>query len=184
MNEYDLVILFSGGADSVLLLDFAKMLGKTPFCLLIDYEQLHKEELNVASNICEKRNLSYQKVYLKDYNVKSGLTTGEKGIYNGVSIYNVPARNTIFLSIAYGIAESNNIQEIWIGCDYSDFEGLFPDCTQTYIGSYNKMLEKAAVNPIKVYAPLLGLTKQMVLTMLEKFGTKQEDIYSGYGEHA
>jgi len=185
MNECDLVILYSGGADSTLALEFAQELGRKPFCLLIDYGQLHKEELEVAADQCNKRKLSYKKITIYGYDVNSGLTgSGEKSTYEGVHSHNVPARNTIFLSLAYGIAESMGIQEVWYAPDWSDFEHSFPDCTQEYIGRFNKMLEAAAVRPIKVYAPTLGLTKEMILQMLKVRGVKEDEIFSGYGEFA
>jgi 7-cyano-7-deazaguanine synthase len=184
-QKEDVVVLYSGGADSTLLLEITKRIGKQPFCVLIDYGQLHIEELKFAEKQCQIRDLSYQIVKLVNYNVNSGLTgSGEKGIYEGVHSHNVPARNSIFLTIAYGIAESMNISEIFYGPDWSDYEHLFPDCTQEYIGRFNKMLEVAAVRPIKVYAPTLGLTKEMVIHLLQSFGVNEKDIYSGYGEFA
>lgn len=182
-EKENVVILYSGGADSTLLLEIAQRIGKYPFCVLIDYGQLHIEELEFAEKQCKARNLCYQIIKLSGYDVKSGLTgSGEKGIYEGVHSHNVPARNSIFLSIAYGIAESLGIQEIWYGADWSDFEHLFPDCTQEYIGAFNKMLEKAAVRPIKVYAPTLGLSKELVIHLLQSFGVNEKDIFSGYGD--
>ena len=180
----NLVILFSGGADSVLLMEMAKSMEKIPLALMINYGQKHIEELTKAVKYCRKNNIKYREVDLCNYNVRSGLTTGEKGTYEGVHVMNVPARNTIFLSIAAGIAESNNIQEIWYGADWSDRENLFPDCYQEYIFRMNNLLEIAGVKPIKVYAPLLGFTKDYVLSMLKYYGVKEEEYFSGYGEFA
>ena len=180
----NLVILFSGGADSVLLMEMARSMGKTPLAVIINYQQLHAEEISKAEKYCINNNITYQIVELKNYNVKSGLTTGEKGLYEGVAEQNVPARNSIFISIAYGLAEANNITEIWFGADWSDREHLFPDCYQEYIIRMNNILEIAGVRPIKVYAPVLGLTKEHVLSMLKYYGVKDKDIYSGYGEFA
>jgi 7-cyano-7-deazaguanine synthase len=109
---------------------------------------------------------------------------GTKGTYEGVSIYNIPARNTIFLSIAAGIAESMKIDKIWIGADMSDFYHLFPDCTQVYIGKINELFKIAFSYPIFVEAPLIGFSKETVLKLLELAGVRKEDFYSGYGEHA
>ena len=180
----DLVVLFSGGADSVLLMELALSMGRKPFALMIDYGQLHIEELNYAIKYCKNSKIKYQTVELKNYNVSSGLTTGEKDLYPGVARNNVPARNTIFISLAYGIAESKGITEIWMGADWSDYEHLFPDCGQEFLGRMNKVLEIAGVRPIKVYAPLLGFTKEMVLKQLESYGITKDKIYSGYGEFA
>ena len=178
----DLVILYSGGADSTLLLKMAQSMGKTPFALMVDYGQLHKEELEYAKKICKQEKVEYTVVELKNYNVRSGLTTGEKGTYQGVHEMNVPARNSIMLSIAAGISESKGVKEVWIGCDYSDREHLFPDCFQNYFIKLNEVFEIAFSYPIKVYAPLLGLTKEMVLKMLETYGISEDKLYTGYRE--
>lgn len=119
-------------------------------------------------------------------NIESALTgSGTKGIYENVSVYNVPGRNTIFLSLAFSIAEANGIEEIWYGPDMSDFFGKFPDCYQAYVGKINELFEIAGSMKIKVAAPLLGYTKDMVLEVLEKqYDISKEQLYSGYGEHA
>jgi 7-cyano-7-deazaguanine synthase len=180
----DLVILFSGGADSTLLLKIAKDLGRNPLALMIDYGQKHIEELEFAKNYLNENLIVNMMIKISGYDVNSALTgSGEKGIYEGVDIHNVPARNTIFLALAYGIAESREIQEIWFGSNWQDYEHLFPDCYQEYIGRMNKVLEIAGVRPIKVYAPLLGMPKEMIMEILGKqYGIGKEDLYSGYGE--
>ena len=180
---YDLVVLYSGGADSTLLLELAKRMGKTPYCLLIDYGQLHLEELNFAIKYCEKNGLHYRRVSINNLAIMSALTTGEKDLYQGVSTYHVPGRNTMFLAIAFSIAESMGITEIWYGPDYSDREHLFPDCYQEYVHRINQLFEIAGVKPTKVYAPTLGMTKEMVIKLLKHFDIKEDQIYSGYGEY-
>lgn len=183
MRNCDLVVLFSGGADSTLLLKFAETMLRKPFALLVDYGQLHLEELDYAREYCKKNAIENTTIKIEGYNVRSGLTSGEKGIYEGVDIHNVPARNTVFLSLAYGIAESKEITEIWYGPDWSDREHLFPDCYQEYIIRMNSLLEISGVKPIKVYAPTLGFTKEMVLLMLKNmYGITEKELFSGYGD--
>ena len=179
----DLILLYSGGADSTLLLKLAHSMNRKVFALMIDYGQLHSEELTFATKYCKDRKIPYQIVSIVNYNVNSALTgSGEKALYEGVDIHNVPARNTIFLSLAYGIAESKGITEIWFGANWEDYEHLFPDCYQEYIGRMNKVFEISGVRPIKIYAPLLGMQKYMVQALLKVYGVKDEEIYSGYGE--
>jgi 7-cyano-7-deazaguanine synthase len=181
--ECDLVILYSGGSDSTLLLKMAQSMGKKPFALMINYGQLHIKELEFATNYVEKNNIPNMTIKIEGYNVNSALTgSGEKGTYTGVDIHNVPARNSIFLSLAYGVAESNGITEIWYGANWEDYEHLFPDCYQEYIGRMNKVLEISGVRPIKVYAPLLGFQKYMIQNMMKLYKIKDDEIYSGYGE--
>ena len=178
----DLVVLFSGGADSMLLLEMAKEMGRKPYALIMDYEQLHKEEIGFAIEYCMNNRLMYQVVGIQGLNVNSALTgDGTKGKFDGVSIWNVPGRNTMFLSVAFSVAENKDIQEIWYGPDYSDREGLFPDCYQDYVYRVNQLFEVAGVKPIKVYAPLMGMTKEMILKLLELKGITKQKMFSGYG---
>lgn len=179
----DLVILFSGGADSTLLLKMAEKLGKKPLALMIDYGQLHIQELEFAKRYCEKNKIKNMTIKIDGYEVNSALTgNGEKGIYQGVNIHNVPQRNSIFLTLAAGIAESKNIVEIWFGANWQDFELNFPDCLQTYIGKMNELLKISGVKPITVYAPLLGMSKELIIEMLKNYGMEKNEIFSGYGE--
>lgn len=187
---YDVLILYSGGADSRLMLELALQLKKYIHCVLIDYGQMHKKELEVASTNLEimikngDLGLSYQTVSIGNLKVNSGLTGNNiDGQYEGVHEKHVPGRNSIFLSIAFSIAEANNIPLIWIGCDYSDRLNLFPDCYQEYIVKFNEMLKYAGPKEIKVEAPLMGMTKEFILELLENNGITKKDLYSGYGEY-
>jgi 7-cyano-7-deazaguanine synthase len=183
-SKNQVLILYSGGADSTLLLEIAERMGKKPFALLIDYGQLHKEELTFAEQYVGQKGIPYNKVSLVGLSAQSGLTgDGEKGRYGGVAPHYVPARNTMFLSIAASEAESQGIREIWYGPDMSDFFGEFPDCKQEYVGKINSLFETAFSYPIKVYAPTLGLTKDMVLGLLENFGIPKDQLFSGYGQY-
>jgi len=184
MGNEDLIALFSGGADSMLMLKLIFMAGRKPYCVLVDYGQKHIEELDYAKKQLEAAEVNYQVVKIDGYTVNSGLTgDGIKGRYEGVSVYNVPARNSIFLTIASGIAESLNIKEVWIGCDMSDFYDEFPDCKQEYIGKMNEVFKIAFSHPIKIVAPLLGLEKETILEILkESYNIHPVELYSGYEE--
>ena len=180
---YDLVILYSGGADSRLMLEFCKELDLNPYCLMIDYEQLHQEELSFARSHLLKDDIDYQIVKLKDLNVNSGLTgDGVKDETDKVHEMHVPGRNTMFLSIAFSIAESKGIEMIWIGSDWDDRLNLFPDCYQEYIVAMNEAFKIAGPKPIDVHAPLSGLSKENIIKMLKKRGIGEHEIFSGYGD--
>jgi len=180
-KKEDLVILFSGGADSVLLMELALQLGKRPFCIMFNYNQKHVQELDFAKKYLEKRNIRFREIKL-DLKVNSALTGDLKeNKFDNVSEFYVPARNSIFLSIASSISEDLDISEVWYGADWSDMENRFPDCTQTFIDNMNILLESGMSKPVKVYAPLLGFTKEMVLIMLENINLIEgRDFFSGY----
>lgn len=183
MSDYDLLILFSGGSDSILMLEFAKIMGKKPYCLCIDYEQLHSKELNKAYKYLQDSKVHYHTVSLKNLKVNSGLTgDGNKNKTGEVHEMYVPGRNTIFLSIAFSVAENKDIGTIWHGADWSDRLNLFPDCYQEYFVALNKMLKYAGPKEIKVEAPLLGLSKENILELLSHMDVDTSKMFSGYGD--
>lgn len=185
MEEWKkILILYSGGADSRLLLEIAITLGKNIRCLLVDYGQIHIKELEVAKKHLDSIHIPYDHVTIQGLNINSALTGNKiKGQYTGVSEFNIPGRNSMLLSLAFSIAESNDIKEIWYGPDMTDYYNSFPDCYQTYVGKVNELFEIAGSKKISVIAPLLGLSKEMVLELLEKgFKVNKDEIFSGYGE--
>jgi 7-cyano-7-deazaguanine synthase len=175
-------MLYSGGADSALMLRLAQMSGRQPHCILIDYGQKHIEELDYAKKQLENDGVTYQIITIKDLNVNSGLT-GEltEARWDNVHEMNVPGRNTIFIGLAISIAENMDIDEVWYGPDYSDRINLFPDCYQEYVVKMNEVLAMQGSKPITLVAPLLGMSKELILEILDTFWSiKQEDMHSGY----
>ena len=182
MSQFDLVILYSGGADSRLMVELAKTAKKKFLLLMIDYGQLHKVELEYAAKDCEKNRWSYRLVKLS-LPINSGLTgDGIKNTSSEVHEMHVPGRNSIFLSLAFSIAESVDADTIWIGCDWSDRIHLFPDCYQEYLIRMNEAFKFAGPKPINVEAPIIGFTKELVISMLENSGIDMTNVYSGYGD--
>lgn len=183
-NSDKVLILYSGGADSRLLLEIALTLRKNVRCLVVDYGQLHSGELEVAKKHLDDKYVTYDYVTIQGLNINSALTGhGIKGQYKGVSEFNIPGRNSILLSLAFSIAESNDIKEIWYGADMSDYYNSFPDCYQLYVDKINELFEVAGSMKISVVAPLLGISKEMVFELLEKvFNVNKTNLFSGYGE--
>jgi 7-cyano-7-deazaguanine synthase len=180
---YDLVILYSGGADSRIMLELCRELDLKPYCIMIDYGQLNKEELKFATSHLEKALIDHHTVWIKGLNVDSGLTGNGIPDFSGdVHTMHVPGRNTMFLSIAYSIAESKGIDTIWLGSDWDDRLNLFPDCYQEYIVAMNEAFKYAGPKPIKIEAPLSGLSKVNIIKMLKSRGIEEHEIFSGYGD--
>ena len=180
----DLVILYSGGADSRLLVDWATDIGRKPYCILIDYEQTHIKELEYAQVQLDDLGIPYQIVTLHGLDLESGLTgDAEEGRWDNVHTMNVPFRNTMFISIAASIAENLGIGEIWFGANAEDRDNLFPDCYQEYVYAMNQLLSKAGAKPMKLVAPLLGWTKDMIWSHLNNIGVERSELFSGYEEY-
>lgn len=180
---YDLVILFSGGADSVLMIELAKFMKFRPMCVLIDYQQLHIDELNYAKNYLTKATIPYRLVKLHDLQIQSGLTgSGVKSRFEGVHEMHVPSRNLMFVGIAASIAEDLEVGTVWYGADYSDYVNKFPDCMQEWFGKLNEVLAINGPKPITLEAPLAGLTKESILKALSNNGITEDDLFSGYGD--
>jgi len=179
----DLIILYSGGADSRLLLELSLKMRKNPYCVLIDYEQKHIKELEYARKQLDLKNIKYQTVSLTNLKVDSGLTGNNKEMkYEGVHEMHVPARNMMFVSIAASISENKGINLIWYGANGEDFKDQFIDCIQPWIGKMNELLKVNSTIPIMLEAPLIGFSKDRILELSEYFGIKQDEVFSGYGE--
>ncbi len=183
MDEYDIVMLYSGGADSRLMIEMALRAGKNPYCILIDYGQKHIEELDFAIVQLKALDVKNQIIKVSGLNIQSGLT-GDliEGRWETVNEMNVPGRNTIFIALAISVAENKGINEVWYGADYSDRINLFPDCYQEYVVKMNELLAICGVQPIKLVAPLLGMTKELIYEILGQYGIEEDDMYSGYEE--
>lgn len=178
----NLLILFSGGLDSMLILEKSKEIGLCPYCVLVDYDQNHKIELDYAKRYLNEKCVPHQIVKLYQLGLHSGLTTGEKSLYEGVNEMYVPSRNLMFVSIATSIAENKGIYEIWYGANASDVENGFPDCTLEWVEKVNKLLKINSSKPMRLEAPLLGMTKETVIKNLKMYGVDLEKAYSGYLE--
>ena len=177
------LILFSGGADSRLLISLAKVMKLEIHCLMVDYGQRHIAELVTAQEQCDKLGLTWTCIKLK-LPVNSALTGDlRESQYKGVSEWYVPSRNLIFLGLAACVAEDQGIDLIWYGADFSDRLNLFPDCYQEWVIVTNKLLEINGSKPLKLEAPLLGFTKDTTNALLKHFNVKEEEVFSGYGIH-
>ena len=178
----DLLILFSGGADSVLLLHQALALGRRPYCVLTDYDQNQKIELEYADRYLNEKSIPKQTVKLYQLGLHSGLTTVEKSLYDDVNEMYVPSRNLMFVSIAASIAENKRINEIWYGANATDGVDGFPDCTVEWVGKVNKLLAINSSTDIFLIAPLITYFKEEILKELEELGVDMCSVYSGYLE--
>ncbi len=174
------VILFSGGLDSTTCLAIAKAEGFDCYALSINYGQKHSIELENAKRIAKTMDVVEHKIISLNLSELGGssLTSGDINIpdYKGdkaIPTTYVPARNTVFLSIALGWAEVLNSFDIYIGANDVDYSG-YPDCRPVYIQAFEnlaKLATKAGVEGknFHIHAPLLRLSKSEII----KVGMKQ-----------
>lgn len=178
-----LVLLYSGGLDSTVLLHLAQAMGFNVQALLVDYGQKHRRELEAAKRICESRGVPYILSVVDLSSIKSKLTTPDyTKKYENVSEWHVPGRNTIFIGLALALAETIGAKRIWIGANFEDRINVFPDCSQEYVYAINQVTAQAASYPIVVEAPLLGFRKASVRQIASFLNVNEEDTHSGYAE--
>ncbi len=173
------VCLLSGGLDSCVTTTLAKKDHAYIHALSFSYGQHHTKELTCAKKIAEDLQVDEHLIIELDLKPIGGSTlfqNSKEGIQNhkltniGDSIPNtyVPARNTIFLSIALGLAETREADSIYIGANAVDYSG-YPDCRADYLKSFQNMANLATKRAIQgqhieIKAPLLTLSKKDIVT--------------------
>jgi 7-cyano-7-deazaguanine synthase len=172
------VVLLSGGLDSTTVLAIAKDDGFLPYALSFRYGQRHEAELAAAGHVASAIGVMEHVIADVNLNVFGGsaLTAGidvpkqrtEADLSQGIPVTYVPARNTVFLSIALAWAEVLEADDIFVGVNALDYSG-YPDCRPEYIRAFEQMANlatKAAVEGrqrIQVHAPLIELSKAQII---------------------
>ncbi len=167
------VILSSGGLDSTTVIALAQAQGYECHTLSFDYGQRHRSELIAAARVSEKMSVKAHKVVALDLRTIGGSALTDSAISvpeqasDGIPVTYVPARNTVFLSIALGWAEVLGANSIFIGVNAVDYSG-YPDCRPEYLEAYAKMAAlatKAGVEgcPVTIEAPLLNMSKAEII---------------------
>lgn len=162
------VILFSGGLDSTTCLAIAKSQGYVCHTLSFNYSQRHAIELKFAARLAEHYAVAEHRVVNLDINwghsalIDHSLQLPEHQT-KIIPITYVPARNTIFLSMALSYAEAVGAYDIFLGASSIDYSG-YPDCRPEYLAAFTAMANlatQAAIegNPVTIHAPLVHLSK-------------------------
>lgn len=178
------VVLVSGGLDSATVLATANDQGYDCYALSFDYGQRQISELNAARAVAKAHGAIDHKVVRLSLNDFGGSALTDDSIdvpeeeTEGIPVTYVPARNTVFLSLALGWAEVLGADEIFIGVNAVDYSG-YPDCRPEFIEAYEKMANlatKAGVEgqKLSIQTPLMSLTKAEII----KLGTSVGVDYS------
>ncbi len=184
------VILVSGGLDSSTVLAMAKQQGFDCYTLSFDYGQRHRSELFAAAKVSEAMQVEAHKVVSLDLGTIGGSALTDTNIdvpeyeTTGIPVTYVPARNTVFLSIALGWAEVLGANDIFVGVNAVDYSG-YPDCRPDYINAFEQMANlatKAGVegNKLNVHAPLIDMTKGQIIQAGLKIGVDYTVTVSCY----
>ncbi len=185
------VVLLSGGLDSVTVLAYAKSQGYECHTLSFDYGQRHQVELNAAERLANLHGAASHRVMLMNMAAIGGSALTDQtidvpveGVGETIPVTYVPARNTIFLSYALGLAEVLEAQTIFIGVNAVDYSG-YPDCRPEYIAAFEKMANlatKSAIEglPIHIETPLISLTKAQIIQLGLSLGVDYAETVSCY----
>lgn len=173
------VALLSGGLDSMVCAGIARERGFSVIALTIDYNQRHRVELDAASEIAARLADRHVVLPLNLRAFGGSALTGEiavpkQGLGEGIPVTYVPARNTIFLSLALGLAEASGARDLFIGVNALDYSG-YPDCRPEFVAEFEKLTNvatKAGVEgePFTVHAPLLQMTKADIAREAQRLG--------------
>lgn len=168
------VILLSGGLDSTTCLAIAKQAGFDCHTLSVYYGQKHSSELQAAKRIADFFHVPNQSVTISIGDMggsaltDSTIAVPSAGTYQDtIPVTYVPARNTIFLSVALGFAEILGAEAIYIGANAVDYSG-YPDCRPDYFHAFQTMANLATKTgvsgqSIRIETPILTLTKAQII---------------------
>ena len=164
------VVLVSGGLDSMVVAALAVEAGHRLIALTIDYNQRHRIELKAAARIARHLQAVRHIVLPLDLTrfggsslTDSAMAVPKEGVQPGIPTTYVPARNTIFLSLALGLAEATGARDIHIGVNALDYSG-YPDCRPDFVAAFEALANiatRAGVegDRFRVHTPLLRMTK-------------------------
>ncbi len=179
------VCLLSGGLDSTTCLAHARSEGYECYALTVDYGQRHRVEIEVARLVARASGAAGHEIIsvdlrrfggsalTADIDVPKHRAVEEMG--QGIPVTYVPARNTVFLSLALAWAEALDAGDIFLGVNAIDYSG-YPDCRPEYIEAFERMANlatKAGVEGrqrLRIHTPLIQLTKAGIVKRAAELG--------------
>jgi 7-cyano-7-deazaguanine synthase len=185
------VVLLSGGLDSATCLAIAQAEGFRCHALSIAYGQRHATELAAAERVARSLGAAEHRVMPIDLAAFGGSALTDPAIAvpesasSGIPLTYVPARNTVFLSLALAWTEVLGARDIFIGVNAVDYSG-YPDCRPEFITAYERMASlatRAAVEggrAVRIRAPLLNLTKAEIIRRGQALGVDYAQTVSCY----
>ena len=184
------VVLLSGGLDSTTVAAIARAQSWRILALTIDYNQRHRIELDHAARVAEALGAERHIVLPLDLTGFGGsaltadIDVPKGGVEPGIPVTYVPARNTIFLSVALGWAEAAGARDLFIGVNALDFSG-YPDCRPEFIAAFEAMANTATKAGVegegfKVHTPLMTLDKAGIIAAAQAVNAPLDLTWSCY----
>jgi 7-cyano-7-deazaguanine synthase len=174
------VVLLSGGLDSMVAAGLARESGFSILALTVDYGQRHRVELEAAARIAAGLGAERHVVLPLDLRPFGGsaltadIAVPKGGLGNEIPVTYVPARNTIFLSLALGWAEAAGAADIYIGVNALDYSG-YPDCRPDFVAAFERLATLATKagdegRSFRIATPLLDMTKADIVREAARLG--------------
>lgn len=186
------VVLLSGGLDSAVTLYYAKNDGYACHCINFDYGQRHRTEIDKARKLARMAGAEFTGIKLPFFWKGSSLVDMTKElpqertlrqISSGIPSTYVPARNTVFLSIAVSFAEAAGAGAIFIGAHFQDSSG-YPDCRREYLEAFEKAIKlgtRAGIEGrLKLEFPLIDKSKSEIIELGASLNVPFEYAWSCY----
>ena len=191
MTQHPLaVVLLSGGLDSTTVAAIAGERGFRVLALTVDYNQRHRIELDHAARIAAGIGAVRHVVLPLDLRAFGGsaltddIDVPKDGVMPGIPVTYVPARNTVFLSLALAWAESAGARDIFIGVNALDYSG-YPDCRPDFIRAFEHMAAQATKAGVEggrftIHTPLIDMSKADIVREAARLGVDLGETWSCY----
>ncbi|MFP4053715.1 MAG: 7-cyano-7-deazaguanine synthase QueC [Phycisphaerae bacterium] len=194
-NRQSAVVLLSGGLDSATALAIARDRGFACHALSFDYGQRHRYELDAARAVAAANDVVEHRIVRVDLSAEGGF--GHSALTDridvpkdrledgGIPITYVPARNTIFLSIALGYAEVIGSFDIFLGVNAVDYSG-YPDCRPEFVEAFERLANLATAASVggngqfRIHAPLIRSSKAEIIAEGLRLGVDYSLTHSCY----
>lgn len=185
------VVLVSGGLDSATCLAIAKAESYDCYALSFAYGQRHEAEIAAAGRVARALGAVEHRVMQIDLGLFGGSALTDPGIpvpeapTTGIPVTYVPARNTVFLSLALAWSEVLGAHDIFIGVNAVDYSG-YPDCRPEFVQAFERMANLATragvedAEPLRIRAPLIALSKADIIRRGQALGVDYSLTVSCY----
>ena len=193
-EQKNAVVLVSGGLDSATTLAIANQQDYRCYALSFSYGQRHVSELDAASRVARSLGAEQHRTINIDMGFIGGSALTDASIEvpevasEGIPVTYVPARNTVFLSLALAWAEVLDSRDIFIGVNAVDYSG-YPDCRPEYIQAFERMANLATRAGVEgkhtnIHTPLIDLSKQQIIDTGLHLGVDYSQTVSCYAADA